>query len=259
MPKPSDTICYLCGKVGADSKDHVPPKCFLPDSNFMGYQRITIPAHRACNSSASNDEEYLRDLLVQEAVELKLPKADVLSDKVWRAWAKTGWNRYQRFMRNAREVEKRTPSGLFAGKAIGIVPELHRVKTVCRKIARGIIYYDTGAIVDDSECSVVPLSVPDALNEREKNGHEPFWVGMNSNVCHHDMCAETIALRRFYEGVPATAGVASPDNVVIVAHTAIIMWNLFCVCSTTFPLKRVGSNTFQFAINTQDGSWTRKI
>jgi hypothetical protein len=49
--------CIYCGKI-ADTKDHVPPKCFFlkpAPSNL-----ITVPSCFACNNSFSQDEEYAR-------------------------------------------------------------------------------------------------------------------------------------------------------------------------------------------------------
>jgi hypothetical protein len=216
-----------------------------------------VPAHASCNSKASLDEEYLRDLLAQEAVKLGLPGAEALNDKVWRAWAGPGWNRYQGFMKVARVLREFTPTGLYVGKALGISVDTTRVKSVCRKVARGIIYHDSGAFVQDSELMVTPLPVSMAMKEREKNTHELFWVCMGNDTCLHDMCADTIALRRFYEGIPMVTGLNPVANVGIMAHIAIMMWNLFCVSSAIFPLKRVRLRDFRFAINTVNGTWVR--
>src|SRR5256885_2852202 len=129
-------ICYLCGRPGADSKDHVPPKGLLPKAQYGRYQRITVPAHRKCNSATSDDEEYVRDLLVMEAEALNLPKHDHLTPRVWRAWARPGgFKRYKSIIETAVPVSLKSESGIYAGRAIGVRPSVERIKSVGRKIA----------------------------------------------------------------------------------------------------------------------------
>ena len=85
-------ICYLCGKAGADSKDHVPPQSLLPPETDS-QQRITVTAHRACNSAPAADEEYVRDLLMPEAMQFGYQDAEKPYRKTWQAWSKpAGWN-----------------------------------------------------------------------------------------------------------------------------------------------------------------------
>ena len=50
--------CYICGKGGADSKDHIPPKGIFP-KDLRGKLRgnlITVPAHSECNNSFKLDD-----------------------------------------------------------------------------------------------------------------------------------------------------------------------------------------------------------
>lgn len=241
-----NTICYLCGKPGADSKDHVPPKGLLPEPEYGRYQRITVPAHSTCNSAASGDEEYVRDLLIMEAEALNLPKHEKLTPRVWRAWARPGGlARYKSIIKTAVPVSLKTGSGVYAGKAIGVIPDLERMKSVGRKIVRGTIYHDAGAIVG----SVLPVSVcgrSDIEELRARDAHEPFWIGLSSKHCRHDTCADTVAIRRFYEGIPRNGGVA------ITASFAISLWNCVMLACIEFPLADAGKKDFSFAINTID-------
>ena len=53
--------CYICGKLGADTKDHVPPKCiFLNRKKGIGLNLITVPAHSDCNNALKMEDEYFR-------------------------------------------------------------------------------------------------------------------------------------------------------------------------------------------------------
>jgi hypothetical protein len=243
----SSTVCYLCGKPGANSKDHVPPKGLLPESQYGQYQRVTVHAHRECNSSTSDDEEYVRDLLIVEAEALDLPKHEKLTPRVWRAWARPGgFKRYKSIINTAAPVSLKTESGIYAGKAIVVRPDVERIRSVGRKIAQGMIFHDAGAIVDAAQMTVSVLQKRDIPDLRSRDAQEPFWIGLNSEHCRHDMCADTVAIRRFYEGVPRDGGV------VIVASFAIMLWNCVMLACIEFPSSAVGNKKFTFGINTVD-------
>lgn len=245
-------ICYLCGEPGADSKDHVPPRGLLPAGNYGNTQRITLPAHGACNRDSSSDEEYLRDLIVPEAVELNLPASDELYLKTRRSWERPeGQARYRRFIRTARPVYKVSPSGLYTGRAIGIKPELERVNAVGIKIARGIIYHDTGVRVYPESISIAPIKASEVPQEKFARRDEPYWIALSSDACLHDMFGEVVAIRRFYEGLP------TQPEVQIACHMAIMLWNLFFVVMTVFPLSEIKNRDFKFGIDTSSGAWVK--
>jgi hypothetical protein len=52
-------ICYLCEKDGADTTEHVVPRCLYPGK--LPDDVITLPAHLACNKFTSTDEEAFRN------------------------------------------------------------------------------------------------------------------------------------------------------------------------------------------------------
>lgn len=52
-------ICYLCEKEGADTTEHVVPRCLYPGR--LPADVITLPAHRACNQLTARDEEAFRN------------------------------------------------------------------------------------------------------------------------------------------------------------------------------------------------------
>lgn len=247
------SICYLCGKPGADSKDHVPPKGLLPESAYGKYQRITVPAHRECNSAASDDEEYLRDLLAMEAEALNLPKHEKLTPRVWRAWARPGgFKRYKSIISTAVPLVQKTEGGVYVGNAIGVSPNIERIKSVGRKITQGMIYHDAEAVIDVNNMPVSVLTNREISELKDIDAREPFWKGLHSDQCRHDQCADTVAIRRFYEGI------SRDGDTVIVASFAIILWNCTMLTCVEFPLKAVGNKTFSFSINTVD-VWTRSI
>lgn len=246
-----DKICYLCGKEGADSDDHVPPKCLLPESQYQKYQRITIPAHIKCNSITSSDEEYVRDMLIMEAKALNLPKHELITPKVWRAWQREpGFKRYSNIIKTAIPINLQTKSGIFAGKAISVKPDIARFENVGRKIIKGMIYHDTGAICNMDNLPIVTMTSEEMVKIREKDDDNPFWIGINSENCLHNMCADTIAIRRFYECIN------NNNTNFIIASFVIMLWNCVFLSSLEFPLDVIKNKKFKFCINTNNWVYT---
>jgi hypothetical protein len=244
--------CYLCGLPGADTKDHVPPKCLLPKNQTDMPQRITLPAHAHCNSGASSDEEYVRDLLAPEALEFGMPNSEDLFRATRRAWARPQGDRRRRsILRDARVIRKVTPSGLYIGKVLGVQPNVKRIKRVVEKIARGIIYYDTQAIVPAMELAQACIRFSEVPAERARSRHEPYWVALSSEHCIHQNWGNTVAVRRLYEGFP------SHDGVMIVCHMGVMLWSRYFVITAILPLASIDRKDFKFAINTHSGLWVK--
>jgi len=58
----SEKLCYLCGKPGADTKDHIPPRGIFPKE--LKGQLITVAAHKSCNEMYSADDELFRNVTI---------------------------------------------------------------------------------------------------------------------------------------------------------------------------------------------------
>lgn len=71
-----DPVCVYCGEV-AETKDHVPPKCFFPKP--YPENLLTVPACERCNQNLSKDEDYARIVLSSARVDgEELPLAEVI-------------------------------------------------------------------------------------------------------------------------------------------------------------------------------------
>lgn len=241
-------VCYLCGRAGADSKDHLPPKALLPQSQFGTYQRITVPAHRLCNSAASGDEEYVRDLLIMQAEALRMPGHENLTPRVWRSWTHPrGFSRYKKIIETAVPVELRTEGGVFAGKAIGVRGDAERIQRVGRKIVRGFVYHDAKAVLPvDAEISIPILNQREMLALRARDAADPFWIGLSSDHCLHDVCAETVAIRRFYHGHYAYG------EAFIAGSFVLMLWNVVLLAQVVFPLASIEKQDFRFSVHTEE-------
>jgi hypothetical protein len=246
------SICYLCGTPGADSKDHVPPKSLLPPPSDA-CPRLTVRAHAKCNAGHSADEEYVRDLIVPEAIQFGFKDAEVAYERVWRAWSRDGgWTRYQAFLKDYQVIQVRTAAGLYAGNALGIIPDHDRLRRVGTKIVRGIIFHDSGAVIEDEGVALAPLPARELPAIKERDAQESYWRALSSPVCLHTVCGSSCALRRIYIGRP------TGDGILLEAHFAIVIWTVAFVASAAIPLASVTKKGFAFAIDETSGEWIRE-
>lgn len=219
-------VCYLCGKPGADTRDHVPPKTFLEHGNYKRSSRITLPAHEKCNQEFSGDEEYVRDLLGPAAEQLGLLGIQTVLEKADKSRKRpAGFKRRQDFLRFAKSIELRSSSRLYLGKALGIPFDRNRLHRVGIKIALGIIYHDAKVVVtqDHVICFGIPLHEVREEREKEIKKGNPFWVRLSWDCCLHDMFADSVAVRRVYFGHPTT-----PDITIECVMAVISSNHLLC-------------------------------
>jgi len=62
IKKKNEKLCFLCGKGGANTKDHIPPRGIFPIKPKG--QLITVPAHKECNEIFQKDDELFRNLII---------------------------------------------------------------------------------------------------------------------------------------------------------------------------------------------------
>lgn len=148
-------ICYLCGKEGIMSDDHVPPRCLAPKANNSVFYKL--PAHESCNKALSVHEGRFRDYVTAYAKD-GIPEAEDAFEKMQRGFERGKEERgslpNQDFFRLYNNIEFRegyTPSGIYVGQVFGIKPSDDLdYKSVLLKIARGLHYHHTGEIIPDN-------------------------------------------------------------------------------------------------------------
>lgn len=85
------TKCYMCEREGI-SNEHVPPKCFFPemkDSEGVNYRSnlITVKSCDEHNTQKSNDDEYLKEVIVMHYAN-ELTAQSVALKKILRSYEK---------------------------------------------------------------------------------------------------------------------------------------------------------------------------
>lgn len=64
----SARVCAHCGMPGGATDDHIPPQNLYPKESREPNQRLhSVPACRACNNSASTDDEVFKAMILSEA------------------------------------------------------------------------------------------------------------------------------------------------------------------------------------------------
>lgn len=155
--------CYLCGRPLScpTSKDHCPPRAlFTPEirQQYNLSRLITLPVHRDCNESYSNDEEYFIATLVPFA-----PGSEAGNSIFNKLIGDTYGNepKHRLAKKILREFEER-PSGLHLPSGLVIKrQENDRIKRIAWKIVRGLHYYHSGSLLPESIPVAFGLTPPD--------------------------------------------------------------------------------------------------
>jgi hypothetical protein len=251
----TQTICYLCGLPGADTKEHVIPRAFLSKGNYNGQPRLTLPAHRKCNQAFSADEEYARDLLLPAAQELNLPGiAELLSRADRSRKREAGFKRRQGILKTAKIVEKFSAAGLYVGSAIAVAGDLERMNRVGRKIAQGVIFSDTNVSINRESmiCASLPITEVAAEKDKEIKSGNPYWILLSNPACVHDTFTDNIAVRRVYFGHPTS------PKITIDCMVGVVLLERWFVIVASFPYPDSAPDNFQCLIDESTGAWVRK-
>jgi len=144
-------LCFICGKNGSDTLDHIPPKGLFLDKYSKNL--LTLPAHYKCNNSFSKDDEYFRDNVVLASCSSSKHANELFDTKIIRAFHREQAKGYrQSFIDEMSSVEIKTPSDLYIKTIpIKIVEEI-RIDSVIERICRGIYYH--------THKNILPINCP---------------------------------------------------------------------------------------------------
>jgi len=132
----SSRLCYLCGKAGADSRDHVPPRGIFP--KLPRGNLITVPAHKACNEAFSEDDEALRNVIIAASSRSEAGR-QAWDEEVLPSFAKNPRARQFLLDRLVPVWVKDPQTGAFV-RMTGIAVETSLYKRQMTRITRGLFY-----------------------------------------------------------------------------------------------------------------------
>jgi hypothetical protein len=133
-----ENTCTYCGKPGADSEDHVPPKQLLPKPLASYPKPIIVLAHQACNAGFRKDDEYFCSLI------LSTRDVHPAADEPLSRFLKGIWKPQNEKFRKKLQAEA-IPTGIYGpdGEEIHrFKKEGKRVDRVLGRIVQGIARFD---------------------------------------------------------------------------------------------------------------------
>ena len=133
------SLCIYCGEP-ATTRDHVPPKCLVPEENRENL--ITVPACKKCNQSFSTDDEYFRNVVPLIRHVAENPEAQKLHSAIRRSLERPQARGFQNAMqKNVKKVPLLTPSGIYYGEGKAMRGNFTRINRVVERVTRGLFYH----------------------------------------------------------------------------------------------------------------------
>jgi hypothetical protein len=131
--------CVYCGSSSDITQDHIPPKSFFPKPRPSNL--ITVPACKKCNQGFEKDEElFLATFMFTDAGVSDTGKS-LWDEKLHRMYEKNlGLKR--KIAQLLKEVDVKTPSGIFLGRRMAIQLDGLRSQRVINKILFGLYYFE---------------------------------------------------------------------------------------------------------------------
>jgi hypothetical protein len=146
--------CVYCGKTRVLTRDHIPPKSLFGSPRPSNL--VSIPCCKACNADASKDDEYFKNALVMRIDSYNHPDVQKLLPSVVRSYRKPTKIGYRNALLNTlRQVELRTPSGLYAGTTGAYDVDMNRLNKTVTRIVRGLFYTERGVRLPESHMVAV--------------------------------------------------------------------------------------------------------
>ncbi len=137
--------------------DHIPPKALFAKNNRDGL--VLVPSCENCNSGASKDDEYFRDMLAMRESSAASPDAVEAVEAMLRGLATPQKkSTLDALYANIKEVEY-WRSGLYLGLRPAYDVDLSRLERVVERITKGLNWQETREHLPAARYSVVSRSV----------------------------------------------------------------------------------------------------
>ncbi len=135
--------CAYCGKLGALTKDHVPPQNLFPKPRPCNL--ITVPSCRECNDGFKLDDEYFR-LAITAGIDPSLcPNNFALSiGAIHKLGDPNKLGLAKRMLASFSKRAVPTPAGLYPGEVGVLEIDASRIQNVISRIVRGLFFHHQG-------------------------------------------------------------------------------------------------------------------
>jgi len=154
-------LCYYCGKPlakGQNHREHIPPESIFEGSSKENL--ITVPSCFECNNGSSDDDQYLRFVVVTACQDDE--RAQRLADETGSMMR--GF-RYDRKLlgdimsgANPKMKEMFSDGGVFVGWQPGFNVPVERLNTIFTKLTKGLFYHVLKRPLPDTHVVVVKLN-----------------------------------------------------------------------------------------------------
>lgn len=215
--------CYLCGRVGEMTEEHVPPKFLSPESSRSEFAFVS--ACESCNWDSSHEESKLRDFLATAGSGRDVKSADDAYKTMKKSFERNPIGRAGRphkdLVRIIKSISKKdfySPSGrIYLGTANIINPPKDlNVEEAMLKIARSLHFLYSGEVIPREYIKhailIDKIEFPELYKEAKTSGRAGDFFHFRGGWAKQDSKAG-IWYMLFYKRIGVMAWFISPDDI----------------------------------------------
>jgi hypothetical protein len=180
--------CYFCGREGADTKEHIPPKKIFSKEIRRKLTRnlITVPAHTHCNNLFSHDDDLFGNLIIAEGYRT-IQGAKSWDEIVVSSFTKNPGARKRLIKRFHPVLIKGQIQNAYILRD-ALTMEVSLCESVVTRIIKGLYYYKFNEpLPQDISISISKLNYPEkSINSWNaifsQNNIRPKWIHVAPNI-----------------------------------------------------------------------------
>ena len=131
--------CPYCRKIANLTEDHIIPRCIFQKPN--PHNMIKVYACKKCNNLKSKDDDYLRDLLVNDIFSSNNPVAQINVGKFFRSAQRNTSDFSRQILPKANLVPFHSEGGLYLGEVFELPIDSSRVYKIFSQMFRGLFFW----------------------------------------------------------------------------------------------------------------------